>query len=60
MRGFYVHLEQNVFDELVELALRERRRPQDQAAVLLTQALTALVQDGPHRETAPPPADVSR
>jgi len=39
MRLLYVPLSERSIDQLQQLAARERRRPQDQAAFLLDQAL---------------------
>ncbi len=41
MRALYVPLQSDVLDKLTQLAQQERRRPQDQAAVLLERALVA-------------------
>lgn len=41
MRNLYVPLRRAELDELVEWALAEKRRPQDQAALILEEALKA-------------------
>jgi hypothetical protein len=38
-RNLYVPIAQKSLDDLHEIAKRERRRPQDQAAILLEQAI---------------------
>ncbi len=48
MPGIFVRLTREPFERLRRLALRERRRPQDQAAVLVERALDA-VESGPTR-----------
>ena len=42
MREFNVRIKQDAFDALVHLAVRERRAPREQAAVLLENTLQAL------------------
>jgi hypothetical protein len=41
MRAIYVPIADHSLDRLTELAREERRRPKDQAALLLEQAITA-------------------
>lgn len=48
-----VPIDPETFDRLVNLAESERRRPQDQAAVLLADALTGPRPATPGREPAP-------
>lgn len=45
MRLLYVPLDPSELELLKAVAIRERRRPQDQAAVMLIQALTAVADD---------------
>ena len=57
MRNLFVPLDRHELDQLVELARLERRRPQDQAALLLAQAVkTALGSDpaAPSAQTSEP------
>lgn len=43
MREFSVRIQEDAFDALLHLAVRERRAPSAQAAVLLEQQLRGLV-----------------
>jgi hypothetical protein len=41
MPAFYIRVSRESFQRLIEFAKRDRRRPQDQAAVLLEEALSS-------------------
>jgi hypothetical protein len=50
----FVPLTRDEFDRLLELARAERRRPQDQAALILARTLTDAE---PQRDQTPPTVD---
>jgi hypothetical protein len=55
----YVTLDRTTLDRLRELAARERRRPQDQAAVILEKALIIAMARSPATDEEDPNNDES-
>jgi hypothetical protein len=52
-RSVYVRMRPDEVEALVRLALAERRRPSDQAAVLLAEALKRAQQSGESQDAQP-------
>ena len=60
MPAIFVRLKPDWFEQLRRLAARERRRPHDQAAVLIEQALGAIELPDGGDDVPVPPEEVAR